>query len=191
MHVRLDNQILPFTEYIKILDLNTQHKTHHVICFVMVWFQRAKQCTVIRTGKKYFIFCCKKRFSWYKIHSFPFPSHFLAGDTDLDCRLSHCTYMPVAEHTGWAASATVMIPVIKGNGSGCDCFFGLPLCCIIFIKVTLTVSTTHINYFILPLTSAKFSVHFNRGDLVGEGVLHRATERGSNTRRSCFTDITH
>lgn len=43
------------------------------------------------------------------------------------------------------------------------------LCYIIFIKVTLTVRTTHINYFILPLTSPKFFLHFYRGDLGGEG----------------------
>lgn len=52
---------------------------------------------------------------------------------------------------------------------GYDDFSGLPHCCIIFIKVTLTVSTTQIKYFILPLTSPKFFLHFNRGDFVGEG----------------------
>lgn len=67
---------------------------------------------------------------------------------------------------------------------GYDGFSGLPHCCIIFIKVTLTVSTTQIKYFILPLTSPKFFLHFNRGDFCRRGVEHGATEWGLNTRRT-------
>lgn len=60
-------------------------------------------------------------------------------------------------------------PRFGKNLRRCDRFSGLPLRCIIFNKVTLTVRTTHINYFILPSTAPKFFLCFNRGDLVGKG----------------------
>lgn len=148
--------------------------------------------TIISTGKKKTLCLAANSFSWHEICGF----FFLPGPTELLPRLwllSGLLHFHVHHWTRrmWlnqARSSPAMI--FKKNRRGYDSFNGHPLFCIIFIKVTLTVSTTQINYFILPLTSPKFFLHFNRGDLVGEGWSVEPLS-GAPTPEGPLLDVTH
>lgn len=131
--------------------------------------------TIISTGKNFISGCKFILLTWNS--RFPFCSYFLSGYTvplQFFFSWTLIAWWPAAlsclsSNTQGGVYQARWSPWLKNNRRGYDSFSGLPLCCIIFIKVTLTVSTTQINYFILPLTSPKFFLHFNRGDLVGEG----------------------
>lgn len=119
---------------------------------------------IISTQRK-FILVCKFIFLCPSNSRFPF------GDTErhgFQLLLASCLLMSYScTHMVEAEFVTHDDQKIQ-NQRGRDRFSGLsPWYIVFFIKVTLTVSTTHINYFISPLTLPKFFLHFNRGDLVG------------------------
>lgn len=146
-------------------------------------------CTIISTANLFF---------WREIHGSLFVHNFLLVPPSCCNSSSSWTFI-----TRWPAALSCpssstqdgvyqaqWSPWLKKNMRGHDSFSGLPLCCTVFIKVTLTVSTTQINYFIPPLTSPNFFFHFNRGDLVGEGWSMEPLSRAW-TPEGPLLDVTH